>query len=166
MLLNRSIFARDGRASPRAPGATAGPRKGPGQWVGPPGSEATLAFRGVTLSDGRYSAYIEDTTGGGVRRFSRGEAIAAGMIAGISLNGMDYQTGVKVTRIVLGQNLAGGDAPPPPPPPPATAPSSAGPPPDANQRGPGRGRPPGFPPGFRPAGGAEPGAGPAPAAAH
>ena len=163
MLLKRSIFARDGRPSTRTPGAAAGAHAVPGQWVGPPGTEATLVFRGVTLTDGSYSAYIEDITGGGVRRFSRGEEIAAGRIAGISLNGMDYESGPfdglgagpKMTRIVLGQNLAGANAPPPPPP--TTAPASAPPPPDGNPRGPGRGRPPGFPPGGPPGpAGAEP----------
>jgi hypothetical protein len=144
VLLTRSIFARDGRTASRAPGG----HNVPGQWVGPPGTEATLVFRGVTLTDGSYTAYIEDLTGGGVRRFSRGEDIAAGSIAGISLNGMDYQSGQKVTRIALGQNLGGEDAPPPTPPP--AAPTSAPTPPDGNSHGPGRGRPPG------PMSGAEP----------
>jgi hypothetical protein len=141
VLLSRSIFARDGRAAIGPPGAGTRGHNVPGQWVGPPGIEASLVFRGVTLTDGSYAAYIEDVTGGGVRRFSRGEDIAAGRIAGISLNGMDYQSGPKVTRIALGHNLAGGDAPPPPPP--AAAPTSAPAPAEVNARGPWRGRPPG-----------------------
>ena len=101
-------------------------------WVGPPGTEATLVFRGVTLNDGSYTAYIEDMTGGGIRRFSRGEHIAAGRIASITLNGIDYDSGKKVTRVVLGQNFAGGDAPPPAPP--AAAPHVFADPPEAQLR--------------------------------
>lgn len=143
VLLNRSIFARDGRAAARGTRAGVGAQNTPGLWIGPPGTEATLIFRGVTLNDGSFTAFIEDVTGGGVRRFNRGDAIAAGRIAGINLNGMDYESGRKITRVMLGQNLAGGDAPPLTQP--TTAPGSS-PPPEGNVRGPGRGRPPGLPP--------------------
>ena len=138
VLLHRSIFARDGRAAASVSQGATGKHNTPGLWVGPPGTEATLVFRGVTRSDGSYTAYIEDMTGGGVRRFWGGEAIAAGHISGITLDGMDYQSGRKVIRVALGQNLGGGDAPPPTPP--TTAPTTSPSPPESPARGTGRGR--------------------------
>jgi hypothetical protein len=153
VLLNRSIFARDGRSAVLASHVDPATPNTPGLWIGPPGTEMTLVFRGVTLSDGSFAVYIEDITGGGVRRFVQGDAIAAGRIAGITLNTMDYEADRKVTQVELGQNLAGKDAPPPAPPTTApVAPPQA--PPEPGARVPGRGRPPGAPPGPAPGPGA------------
>jgi hypothetical protein len=133
VLLERSVFARDGHAAAVGrPAARGGPNT-QGQWTGPPGTEATLALRGLTQSDGRFSAFVEDMASGGVRRFNQGDAIAAGRIGGITLNSMTYESGGKIYQIAVGQNLGGSEVPSP-----TTAPTSAPTAHDGNPAGPGR----------------------------
>jgi hypothetical protein len=71
ILLTRSIFAANHMVLDQRPGQFGGP-------------EGQLALRGVSLDDGVYSAFIEDTISHSVLRVVSGQAIARGLIAEIT----------------------------------------------------------------------------------
>jgi len=80
----------------------------PGQFGGP---EGQLALRGVSLDDGVYSAFIEDTISHSVLRVVSGQAIARGLIAEITLDALRYQREGSKTEVKIGQTLEGFPAP-------------------------------------------------------
>ena len=142
-LLQRSLF-RQGLAGPLGP-------DGKPIAVGsqPPGPEAMLAFRGAGLTDGRFTAFIEDASTRKVQRVAVGETIASGRVVGITLDRLDYETGGRRMTIALGNSLAGTPLPVPPPGPKQSPQQPGGLPTGGPPRGP---RPPGMPPGTVPAG--------------
>ncbi|MDB5299211.1 MAG: hypothetical protein JWO87_874 [Phycisphaerales bacterium] len=76
-------------------------------------SEASVALKGVSLEDGVYTAFIEDSVTRETRGLHAGEAVARGMITAMSLDGIDYATGGRVLRISIGQTLDGATPPAP-----------------------------------------------------
>jgi hypothetical protein len=111
ILMTRNIFMRGGRAAP--------PPKGP-----PAGAiEASFAFRGAGREDGSFTAFIEEVGKGGIKRFHKGDRVAGGKVADISLGSMDYESNGRTTKVAVGFNLAGAPVPPPAP---ATAPAQPG----------------------------------------
>ena len=98
ILLNRSIFAANHMVLDQRPGQLGG-------------SEGQLALRGVSLDDGVYSAFIEDTISHSVLRVAAGQAIARGLIAEITLDALRYQREGSKTEVKIGQTLEGFPAP-------------------------------------------------------
>lgn len=128
ILLTRSIFARD--AGRTAHQSRAGGADGPGGQGGPGGQaqpEAGLVLRGAVRDNGAYVAFIEDAASHIARRVKEGDTLALGRVGNINLRGIDYESGGKVTRVAMGQNLQGAVVLAPVPPPAAT-PAAGGPP--------------------------------------
>ncbi|HEX5241691.1 MAG TPA: hypothetical protein VFW23_00410 [Tepidisphaeraceae bacterium] len=98
ILLNRSIFAANHMVLDQRPGQLGGP-------------EGQLALRGVSLEDGVYSAFIEDTINHSVLRVATGQAIARGLVAEITLDAVHYQREGSKTEVKIGQTLEGYPAP-------------------------------------------------------
>lgn len=72
--------------------------------------ESTLVFNGAAREEsGRMVAFVENTGLNQITRFQVGDALAQGKVVGITLDGLDYQAGSKVTHVLLGQNLLGVD---------------------------------------------------------
>ena len=119
----------------------------PGQ-DGPPPPEAGLAFRGVGMLDGQYTAFIEDMASKAVRLLRAGDSIGRGRIANITINALEYEAGGKKVQVALGHSLAGAPLPAPPPQPGPGGPGAPGqgamP---GGPGGPGGPVPPGGPPG-------------------
>ena len=123
ILMDRSLFARSGKAAPSR-------RGGPGPAASP---ESGLALRGLARDDTSFIAFIEDTASHRTLQLKSGDAVAAGRIRQISLDALAYESGGKLTQVRVGQNLLGVVLPPPVAPP-ATQPGSqpgGGPPPGA-----------------------------------
>jgi hypothetical protein len=75
------------------------------------GPENSLIFNGVTLTESTAVAFIEDTSTNKVTIVKPGDLIARGKIISINLDSLDYQSeGGKTTRVMVGQNLAGGES--------------------------------------------------------
>jgi hypothetical protein len=71
--------------------------------------ETTYIFNGVTITDGKPVAFLENTDSGAVMQAHVGDTIARGKIVNIALDSLDYQANGRVTRVQIGQNLAGGN---------------------------------------------------------
>jgi len=71
--------------------------------------ETMYIFNGVTITDGKPIAFLENTDSGAVTQVHVGDTIARGKIVNIALDSLDYQAGGKVTRVQIAQNLAGGN---------------------------------------------------------
>jgi hypothetical protein len=104
VLLERSIFSRDGRSRSARPLTTA-PTSAP--YVRPLTPEQANVFRGVLCPDQEYVAFIENIQNGQINVLKAGDEIAGGRIAAITLDTMNFATGGRVHEIRLGQNLAG-----------------------------------------------------------
>lgn len=98
ILLTRSIFAANHMVLDQRPGQVGGP-------------EGQLALRGLSLEDGVYTAFIEDTISHSVSRVASGQAIARGLIAEITLEALHYQREGSKTEVKIGQTLEGFPAP-------------------------------------------------------
>lgn len=98
ILLTRSIFAANHMVLDQRPGQLGGP-------------EGQLALRGLSLEDGVYSAFIEDTINHSVLRVAAGQAIARGLVAEITLDALHYQREGSKTEVKIGQTLEGFPAP-------------------------------------------------------
>lgn len=98
ILLTRSIFAANHMVLDQRPGQLRGP-------------EGQLALRGLSLEDGVYSAFIEDTISHSVSRVASGQPIARGLIAEITLDALHYQRDGSKTEVKIGQTLEGYPAP-------------------------------------------------------
>ena len=102
VLFRKSIFSRD-RSRPDRTATT-----GQTQPSAPPLTpEQSVAFRGVLCPDEEYVAFIENVQTGQITVVKHGDEIARGRVAGITLDGLQYDSGGKVLEIHLGQNLAG-----------------------------------------------------------
>jgi hypothetical protein len=73
--------------------------------------ETNLIFNGVTITDGKPSAFLENTDQGSVVQVHVGDMVARGKIVSIALDSLEYQlTGqTQTTHVQIGQNLAGGN---------------------------------------------------------
>lgn len=103
VLLERSIFSKDGRSRSAAPPSTA-PAAPPARVLTP---EQSNVFRGVLCPDEEYVAFIENVSSGQVTVLRTGDDVARGKIVGITLDSLAYAAAGKVHDIRLGQNLAG-----------------------------------------------------------
>lgn len=126
VLMNRSVFSRNGVPAGGVPGGGAPP-------------EAGIALRGVVFDDTSFVAFVEDMSAHRTLQLRPGDSLCTGCVRQISLDGLSYECSGKLTQVRVGQNLLGAALPPPAPP--QTAPT--GPP------GP---MPPGPPPGAGPPG--------------
>lgn len=113
-LLNRSIFIHGSQHVVdlwRDPTKTEVPSSGPPRMINPaPNAEGVLVFNGASDVDGQLVAFIENTGMNQISRYHVGDPVgqgAQGKIAAITLDGMDYQVGSKITHVLLGQNLYG-----------------------------------------------------------
>jgi hypothetical protein len=106
VLGKRSIFVRDrSRLASAAREFTPAPASAP---AAPPRPEASLALRGLSLQDtSGYTALIEDVSANKTLEFKVGDRIARGVVKELSLDYLAYESGGKVTRISMGQNLDG-----------------------------------------------------------
>lgn len=98
ILLTRSIFAANHMVLDQRPGSLSMP-------------ERQLALRGLSLEDGIYTAFIEDTISHSISRVAIGEAIARGLVAEITLDSLHYQYQGSKTEVKIGQTLEGFPAP-------------------------------------------------------
>lgn len=126
VLLSRSIFVK-GRQTVAGYGSSRGGSESvfvvTTQQASSP--EKNLVFNGVTLAGGRADALVEDMAAGKVSTVKVGDAIARGWVAAITLDSLDYESGGKMTHVLIGQDLEG-MAGPPPSSQPTTAPSGGG----------------------------------------
>jgi hypothetical protein len=71
-------------------------------------AETTLIFNGVTITDGKPTAFLENTDLGNVVQVHVGDTVASGKVVNIALDSLDYQFNGRVIQVHIGQNLAGG----------------------------------------------------------
>jgi hypothetical protein len=69
--------------------------------------EQYLMFNGVAVENGIAVAFIEDTDTLVVTQVKSGDFIGRGTVGQITLSGLDYMSGDRVTHVVLGQSLTG-----------------------------------------------------------
>jgi hypothetical protein len=105
VLLERSIFSKDGRSRSTSRPATTTASTAP--TARPLTPEQANVFRGVLCPDQEYVAFIENIQNNQINVLKTGDEIAGGRIAAITLDTMNFATGGKVHEIKLGQNLAG-----------------------------------------------------------
>lgn len=72
--------------------------------------QSNLVFNGVTVTDGKPVAFIEDMTEGRVYQYHVGDSIAGGKVAQITLDAVDYETNGRRTHVTIGENLQGASA--------------------------------------------------------
>ena len=101
ILETRSIFARDRRV---ADSALAGRGSS---------SEATLAFRGAAVEDGKFVAFIEDTSRQATQTIHVNDRVGQGRCTAITLDSITYEVNGEPRDIELGYSLAGTPAPAP-----------------------------------------------------
>ena len=70
-------------------------------------AEASLALRGSAVQDGQFVAFIEDMNLHAIQRLKSGDAVAAGRLARITLDAVEYETKGNIIRVAIGQSLAG-----------------------------------------------------------
>ena len=74
----------------------------------PPSPEESLVLTGVARQGKIYLAFIENTRTGSTVKAKIGDAVARGKIAGISPDGLTYESEGKSVALVIGKTLAGG----------------------------------------------------------
>jgi len=72
--------------------------------------QSNLVFNGVTVTDGKPVAFIEDMTEGRVYQYHVGDSLAGGKVAQITLDAVDYETNGHRTHVTIGENLQGASA--------------------------------------------------------
>jgi hypothetical protein len=102
LLTERSIFIK-GRQTVYSGSDDGGGHSGAAK------TEDTQIFNGATNTDFEMKAYIEDTTSGTINEFKVGDSIAKGKIVDITLDSLEYESGGKKTKVLIGQNLSGVD---------------------------------------------------------
>lgn len=95
ILETRSIFARDRRV---AESALAGRGNS---------SEASLAFRGAAVEDGKFVAFIEDTDRQATQTIHVNDRVGQGRCTAITLDSITYEVNGEPHDIELGYSLAG-----------------------------------------------------------
>lgn len=104
VLLERSIFARTGRAVENRPPTTTttAPAAPP-----PMSPEQAVLFVGVLAQDNEYVAFAENQNTNQLMALRTGDDVARGRIVAITLDTLAYGTGGNIKVIHLGHNLAG-----------------------------------------------------------
>jgi hypothetical protein len=102
LIIDRNIFSRD-RTSPSARRPSYTPRS-----LGR--TETEMILCGVAAQDGTLVAFFEDDQTGETTKLGLGQRIRGGSIAGITLDGVDYQTAAGIRRVAIGQTLSGAAA--------------------------------------------------------
>ena len=99
VLVERNMFLRD-RRPPRPPraGHAASPADSP---------ERQLVLTGTALCGTEFVAFFENTRTGKTLRARAGGAVGAGKLKAVTLNGVEYETGGKATKIEIGWSLLG-----------------------------------------------------------
>ena len=74
--------------------------------------ETVLMFNGVTITDGKPTAFLENTDQGTVMQVHVGDTVAHGKIVAIALDNLQYQLNgqAQPTHVQIGQNLAGSNS--------------------------------------------------------
>lgn len=74
--------------------------------------ETVLMFNGVTITDGKPTAFLENTDQGTVLQVHVGDTVAQGKIVAIALDSLEYQLNGRTTptHVQIGQNLAGSNS--------------------------------------------------------
>ena len=139
-LQTRNPFAHGGKGGP--PGAN-GPG-GPGGPGAPGGPDTLFVLKGIVGEDGKFTAFVEDTTAKRVLELTDGAPLGRGRIKGIDADGIEYEAPGASKRVEVGQDLSGKVVPPtptsqpaPPQPPPGEGPQPGqpnGPMPGPGQR--------------------------------
>jgi hypothetical protein len=80
--------------------------------IAPHTLETVLMFNGVTITDGKPTAFLENTDQGTVMQVHVGDAVAQGKIVAIALDSLEYQLNgqAQLTHVLIGQNLAGSNS--------------------------------------------------------
>jgi hypothetical protein len=116
VLLSRSVFSRDhnrprivARDVPTTQSASANP-----DLTGAAASEAEANFvlKGVAIEDGLPTAFFEQSLDQQTVRVRAGQPVSHGQISAITLDGINYLTGGKLSHVTIGQTLDGGLATP------------------------------------------------------
>jgi hypothetical protein len=64
-------------------------------------------LRGITKQANGYVSFIEDSRTSGVTRYRKGDAVAEGKIADITLDNISYKNSGKTLKVEIGMNLEG-----------------------------------------------------------
>ena len=70
-------------------------------------AESTLVFNGVTKTNNKIDALIEDVNSGRVMTVHPGDSIARGTVGKITMDSLEYISDGKTTQIGIGQNFTG-----------------------------------------------------------
>jgi len=99
VLVERNMFLRN-RRLPRPPqvGRAAPPADSP---------ERQVVLTGTALCGTEFVAFFEDIRTGKTLRARAGGAVGAGKLKAVTLNGVEYETGGKATKIEIGWSLIG-----------------------------------------------------------
>lgn len=100
IILQRNIFSRQ-----RTPFRPREKSSAPQAVVKNP--ETHFVLKGVVQENDAFTAFIEDTEGGGVLRLRQGDRVARGVIKTLSLDSLEYQLEDKTVSISLGCDLEG-----------------------------------------------------------
>ncbi len=107
-LSRRNIFIKGRQTSDSFDGGGGFSRAPEREYSSGPAADE-LIFNGVTISEQSVVAFIEDTTTGTVRLVQVGDSVARGKIGQIDLDSLQYVANGKTYRVLVGQNLLGGD---------------------------------------------------------
>ncbi len=69
--------------------------------------ESYLVLRGLVREDDVFTAFIEDSRTGMVKRIRDGEAVGGGILSAAGLDSVSYRLGEKDARIEIGRTLEG-----------------------------------------------------------
>jgi hypothetical protein len=99
VLVERNMFLRD-RRLPRPPRSGGAP---------PPADspDRRLVLTGTALCGSEFVAFFEDIRTGKTLRARVGGAVGTGKLKAVALNGVEYETGGKATKIEIGWSLLG-----------------------------------------------------------
>jgi hypothetical protein len=100
IILQRNVFSR--QRSPFRPRDSS-----QSQAVVVPNPETHFLLNGIVQENEQFSAFIEDTQGGGVLRLRQGDRVARGTIKTLSLDALEYQLEDKTIIVKLGCDLEG-----------------------------------------------------------
>jgi hypothetical protein len=70
--------------------------------------ESTLVLGGAMKYEGKFVAYVEDTSTGKTVEVTAGGSIARGTVTSVDLEGIVYTVDGKPRRILMGQSLSEG----------------------------------------------------------
>lgn len=102
VLAEHNIFVRDRRRPEPKP-----ERPPPPKPAAAPNNDQRIVLTGIAKRGSEYVAFLENTGTGETIRVQVGGAVGKGKLTAITLNGVDYECGGKVTRIEVGYSLSG-----------------------------------------------------------